>query len=179
MGYYNFRDRDDDIPQIVEDAVASKPWFAEDDYLYVHHSEDFDSAWNTVRWSSETFIAGGQLSLAFHDTDVMVGDVEAGEIDYHECTPNIMLTIRDDAGGQSWPTQTNAELVSLATERFRQNKDNPGWDTESVDRMLRTAGMNADNARVEYQRGNDLRAQEELADALNYFLFAMDLMENK
>lgn len=149
------------------DSIRGKNWVAEvDDVRQPNEEYEHD----LVEWTGP-YIAHPQIQSAFDDPDVTVCDIEADDDE-----PIVYLQLLDGANAD-WPTTSHRQLVSMATQRFRQHDDQPGWDAESPRTMLKNARLNLDRAQFALEKkGDTLEAEEEMGDALNYTLFALDLL---
>lgn len=156
--------------KITESELKQKDWVSPADEIEQRGNPSF------FEWRHDSYHAFSQMQQAISDPDVQICDVERED-------GQVIVNLQGVGSPSGYPTGSLRSLSNLASERFQQKQDDPdygAWDEEVPWAHLNWTIGQVDDAMGAVDRGDDvdeLEAKEQIADALNYLLFAYHVID--
>lgn len=155
--------------EITESSLKQKDWVDPSDEIEQRGGSSF------FEWRNDSYHAFDQMQQVISDPDVQICDVER---DDGQVVVNLQAT--DEFGPDEYPVRSLSAMSELASTRFSGKQDDPeygAWDEEEAWWHLNRVLGQTDDAMGEIDDGNELEAKEQIADAMNYLLFAYDTID--
>jgi hypothetical protein len=150
--------------EITESTLRGKDWVSPSDEIEKRGESSL------FEWRHDSYMAFTQMQEAIMDSDVEICDVECSD-------DSVVVNLQARGGGDRYPGGDLLQLRQLALERFRQKQHDQNygeWDEENLWWHLNSALGQVDDAMC---ADEELETKEQIADAVNYLLFAYSVID--